>query len=215
MIGVQTTTSLTGNEYVEVDLATSASNGAVIVQVKTQTIANLGTSGGTATTTLIGTEVMPVQTVGGVQEKITAANFNIWAVASGTLTATIVGTEIDAIQTAGGVAEKITTLTNYSVTPNATSSFTTSAQSNSTSVTLTAVFTALTFTQTSTGNTVNLKAAPVDGEIQGLSMTNIVTNLTVSSAANTVTNGAVGTTVAGQALWWRFNASNTTWYKYN
>lgn len=94
-------------------------------------------------------------------------------------------------------------------------SFTTSAQTNSTSVTLSTVFTALTYTETSTGNTVHLKAAPANGEIQGFSVTNIVTNLTVSSAANTVLDGAIGTTVAGNTFWWIFNSSNTTWYKYN
>jgi len=95
-------------------------------------------------------------------------------------------------------------------------SFTTSAQTNSTSITLSSVFTALTFTQTSTGNTVNLKAAPVNGEIQGFSITNNVTNLTVSSSANTVLNGAATTTTsAGASLWWIFNSANTTWYRYN
>ncbi len=204
--GMQITTSLAGTEIVTVD-----NGGAVIVGASAQTIANLGTSGGTTTTTLIGTEFVPVQTAGGTQEKITALNLFAW----GTSTATFVGTETVMMQTAGGAEEKATTLALHSVTPNSTASFTTSAQTNSTSVTLSAVFTALTYTQTSTGNTVNLKAAPVDGEIQGFSMTNIVTNLTVSSAANTVLNGAVGTTVAGQALWWRYSATGTSWYKYN
>ena len=93
--------------------------------------------------------------------------------------------------------------------------FTLSAQTNSTSVTLSAVFTALTYTQTSTGNTVHLKAAPLNGEIQGFSVTNIVTNLTVSSAANTVIGGAIGTTVVGNTFWWIFSAADTTWYRYN
>lgn len=203
-------TSLAGTEYVPVD-----NGGAVPTIVTAQTIANLGASGGTTTATLVGTEFMPVQTAGGTQEKITAANFNVWAVASGTATTSIVGTEIIPIQTAGGVAQKITTLVDKSTTPTTTSFFTTSAQTNSTSVTLSAVFTALTYTQTSTGNTVHLKAAPVNGEIQGFSVTNIVTNLTISSAANTVSAGAQGAAALGQAFWWRFNASDTTWYKYN
>lgn len=93
--------------------------------------------------------------------------------------------------------------------------FTTSAQTNSTSVTLSAVFTALTYTQTSTGNTVHLKAAPANGEIQGFSVTNIVTNLTVSSAANTVSGGAIGTTVVGNTFWWIFNSADSTWYRFN
>lgn len=91
--------------------------------------------------------------------------------------------------------------------------FTTSAQTNSTSITLSAQFTALTYTQTSTGNTVHLKAAPTNGEIQGFSVTNIVTNLTVSSAANTVTGGAIGAAALGQSFNWVFQSSNTTWYR--
>ena len=94
-------------------------------------------------------------------------------------------------------------------------SFTTSAQTNSTSVTLSTVFTALTYTQTSTGNTVHLKAAPVANEIQGFSVTNIVTNLTVSSAANTVSGGAIGTTVVGNTFWWIFDSVASTWYRFN
>lgn len=207
--GYKVTTSLAGTEIVTVD-----NGGAAPVGVSVQTIANLAETGGTTTTTLVGTELIGIQTAGGTQEKITANNLNIWAIASGTSTTTIVGTEIVPLQTAGGAAEKATTLVAASNTPTTTSFFTTSAQTNSTSVTLSAVFTALTYTQTSTGNTVNLKAAPGDGEVQGFSMTNIVTNLTVSSAAHTVLNGAVGTTVAGQALWWRYNLSDTSWYKF-
>ena len=95
-------------------------------------------------------------------------------------------------------------------------SFTTSAQSNSTSLTLSYCFTALTFTQTSTGNTVNLPAAPVDGQICGFSITNNVTNLTVSSAAHTVSNGAAtSTTSAGASLWWIYTVGATTWYRFN
>src|SRR5690348_16950218 len=67
-------------------------------------------------------------------------------------------------------------------------SFTTSAQTNSTSITLSYAFTALTFTQTSTGNTVNLPTGQVQGQICGFSIGNNVTNLTVSSATNTVLN---------------------------
>ena len=93
--------------------------------------------------------------------------------------------------------------------------FTTSAQSNSTSITLSTVFTALTYTQTSTGNTVHLKAAPKNGETQGFSVTNIVTNLTVSSAANTVSGGAIGTTVVGNTFWWVYDLASTTWYRFN
>ena len=94
-------------------------------------------------------------------------------------------------------------------------SFTTSAQTNSTSITLSTVFTALTYTQTSTGNTVHLKASPFNGELQGFSVTNIVTNLTVSSAANTVIGGAIGTTVVGNTFWWIFSSADTTWYRFN
>jgi hypothetical protein len=92
-------------------------------------------------------------------------------------------------------------------------SFTTSAQSNSTSITLSVAFTALTYTQTSTGNTVHLTATPYNGQRQGFSMTNIVTNLTVSSAANTVTGGAIGTTVAGASYFWTYDTASTTWYR--
>lgn len=92
-------------------------------------------------------------------------------------------------------------------------SFTTSAQTNSTSVTLSTVFTMLTYTQTSTGNTVHLKAAPFNGERQGFSVTNIVTNLTVSSAANTVSGGAIGAAPVGGAYYWTFDAAATTWYR--
>ncbi len=95
-------------------------------------------------------------------------------------------------------------------------SHTTSAMTNSTSITLSYAFTALTFTQTSTGNTVNLPASPVNGQLCGFSISNNVTNLTVSAAAGTVKNGAAtGTTSAGGSLWWIYNTSDTTWYRYN
>lgn len=101
-------------------------------------------------------------------------------------------------------------------TTSTVSSFTTSALTNSGSITLSSRFTALTFTQTSTGNTVYLPTAPVNGQINGFSITNNVTNLTVSSAANTVLNGAAtNTTSAGASLWWIYNAANTSWYRYN
>lgn len=94
-------------------------------------------------------------------------------------------------------------------------SFTTSAQTNSTSLTLSYAFTALTFTQTSTGNTVNLPTGKLQGQLCGFSISNNVTNLTVSSATNTVQNGAAtSTTSAGKSLWWIYNVSNTTWYPY-
>jgi len=97
-------------------------------------------------------------------------------------------------------------------------SFTTSAMSNSTSITLSYAFTALTFTQTSTGNTVNLPsttASLYNGMLCGFSIGNNVTNLTVSSAFNTVLNGAAtATTSAGASLWWIYNSANTTWYPY-
>lgn len=94
-------------------------------------------------------------------------------------------------------------------------STTTSAQSNSTSITLSYAFTALTFTQTSTGNTVDLPASPVHGQLCGFSISNNVTNLTVSSAANTVNNGAAtSTTSAGASLWWQYDAPSTTWYPF-
>ncbi len=99
---------------------------------------------------------------------------------------------------------------------NTASSFTTSALTNSGSITLSSRFTALTFTQTATGATVYLPTSPVAGQINGFSITNDVTNLTVSSAANTVLNGAAtATTSAGASLWWVFNATNTSWYRYN
>lgn len=201
------TTSLAGTELVQVD-----NGGAVVVAASAQTIANLAASGGTTTTTLIGTEYMPVQTAGGTQEKITGNNFVIWAVASGTSTAAIVGTEIVPIQTAGGASEKATTAVLARFEP----SHTTSAMTNSSSITLSSTFTALTFTQTSTGNTVHLKASPADGEKQGFSITDNVTNLTVSSAANTVKNGAsTDTTSAGGSFWWMFNSGDTSWYRYS
>jgi hypothetical protein len=95
-------------------------------------------------------------------------------------------------------------------------SFTTSAQSNSTSITLSYAFTALTFTQTSTGNTINLPTGVLQGQVCGFSIDSNVTNLTVSSATNTVKNGAAtSTTSAGASLWWIYNVSNTTWYRYD
>jgi hypothetical protein len=94
-------------------------------------------------------------------------------------------------------------------------SFTTSAQSNSTSITLAYAFTALTFTQTSTGNTVTLPTGVLQGQKCGFSITNDVTNLTVSSVSGTLKNGAASsTTSAGATLWWVWNVSDTTWYKY-
>ncbi len=94
--------------------------------------------------------------------------------------------------------------------------FTTSAQSNSTSITLSFAFTALTFTQTSTGNTVQLPASPVNGQICGFSISNNVTNLTVSSAGSaTVNNGAAtATTSAGASVFWIYGSAATTWYPY-
>lgn len=93
-------------------------------------------------------------------------------------------------------------------------SFTTSAQTNSTSITLSYAFTALTFTQTSTGNTVNLPTGKIAGQLCGFSISNNVTNLTVSSATNTVKNGAAtSTTSAGASLWWIFDGTST-WYPY-
>lgn len=94
-------------------------------------------------------------------------------------------------------------------------SFTTSAQTNSTSITLSYAFTALTFTQTSTGNTVNLPTGVLQGQLCGFSISNNVTNLTVSSATNTVKNGASSnTTSAGKSFFWIYNVSDTSWYPY-
>lgn len=165
--GVQTDTSLDGTEQVIID-----NGGAVLVQATTQRIANLGSSGGTATASIVGTETIGLQTAAGVQEKISSSLL-------------------------------------MSFVP----SFTVSTMTNSTSITLSQVFTALSLTQTSTGNTVNLKAAPVNYEIQGFSITNNITNLTVSSAANTVKNGAAtATTAAGGSFWWIFLTD--TWWRY-
>jgi len=136
-----------------------------------------------------------------------------------TVTASLAGTEIVTLDNGGASAVGATAqvIANLASNTSATvSSFTTSALTNSGSITLSARFTALTFTQTSTGNTVNLPAAPVNGQINGFSISAAVTNLTVSSAANTVTNGAAtSTTSAGATLWYIYNSSNTTWYKYN
>lgn len=95
-------------------------------------------------------------------------------------------------------------------------SFTTSAQSNSTSLTLSYSFTALTFTQTSTGNTINLPTGVLQGQLCGFSIASNVTNLTVSSATNTVKNGSsANTSSAGSTYWWIYNTSDTTWYKFS
>ncbi len=131
---------------------------------------------------------------------------------SATATTTIVGTETVNIAS-GATPAKVSVQTIQSII--GSGEFTTASMTNSTSITLSVMFTALVYTQTSTGNTVHLKAAPVNGEIQGFSMTDIVTNLTVSSAANTVKNGAIATTVAGNSFWWIFSSAGTTWYKYS
>lgn len=122
------------------------------------------------------------------------------------------GTETVIVDNGGAVFTRVSVAL-IAGAPAQVSSFTTSAQSNSTSVTLSTAFTALTYTQTSTGNTVHLKAAPANGEVQGFSVTNIVTNLTVSSAANTVTGGAIGAAALGQSFNWVFLSANTTWYR--
>src|SRR5262245_11057650 len=100
-------------------------------------------------------------------------------------------------------------------------SLATASMSNSTSLTLSSAFTALTFTQTSTGNTVqlpssNLNGTPlVHGQLCGFSIDSNVTNLTVSAVSNTVKNGASSnTSSAGSNYWWVFNLPNTTWYRY-
>lgn len=131
---------------------------------------------------------------------------------------------------ASGVQQAISTYTNSSATHavdiggavtavyapgSIQGSFTTSAMTNSSSITLSYAFTALTFTQTSTGNTVNLPTGVLQGQLCGFSIGNNVTNLTVSSATNTVLNGAAtNTTSAGKSFFWIYNSSNTTWYPY-
>ncbi len=130
-------------------------------------------------------------------------------------TSSVAGTEYVNIDAGGAVFLQTTTRAISNLASNFQNSFTTSAQANSTSITLSSTFTALTFTQTSTGNTVNLPASPSDKQICGFSITNNVTNLTVSSAANTVKNGAAtDTTSAGGTFWWIFNNADTSWYRY-
>jgi hypothetical protein len=162
-------------------------------------------------TSLAGTETVLVDNGGPVFTKA-PVSLIAGTAGSGAVTTSITGTETLNVA-AGSTPETVTVKTLQSII--GSGSFTTASMSNSTSITLSVVFTALSYTQTSTGNTVHLKAAPVNGETQGFSMTNIVTNLTVSSAANTVLDGAVGTTVAGQSMWWIFNSANTSWYKFN
>ena len=126
---------------------------------------------------------------------------------------TLSATDTIMVDTGGAVLAQVPYSVLATQAQNQVQSFTTSAQSNSTSVTLSTAFTALTYTQTSTGNTVHLKAAPVGNEVQGFSVTNIVTNLTVSSAANTVASGAIGAAPVGGTYYWMFNSSDTTWYR--
>ena len=125
---------------------------------------------------------------------------------------TLSGTEMVIVDNQGAVFTQAPVSLLLSQGQQFQSSFTTSAMSNSTSITLSSVFTALTYTQTSTGNIVHLKAAPAANERQGFSVTNIVTNLTVSSAANTVIGGAIGAAPVGGTYFWTFNSGNTTWY---
>src|SRR5262245_27950968 len=167
-------------------------------------------SGVQTLTTLTGTEKVIVDNGGAVFTQA-AVSLIAGTAGGGAATSTFASTQAINLNASGTpFTASIPTLQNVI----AGGTFTTSAQSNSTSVTLSAQFTALTYTQTSTGNTVHLKAAPVDGEVQRFSVTNIVTNLTVSAAANTVTGGAIGTTVAGQSFAWLFMAAGTTWYRY-
>jgi hypothetical protein len=125
---------------------------------------------------------------------------------------TLSGTEMVIVDNGGAVIAQAPASLFVSQAQQFQSSFTTSAMSNSTSITLSAVFTALTYTQTSTGNIVHLKAAPAANEVQGFSVNAIVTNLTVSSAANTVSGGAIGAAALGQSFNYTFNSANTTWY---
>lgn len=125
---------------------------------------------------------------------------------------TLSGTEMVIVDNQGAVFTQAPVSLFFSQGQQFQSSFTTSAMSNSTSITLSTVFTALTYTQTSTGNTVHLKAAPAANEVQGFSVNAIVTNLTVSSAANTVSGGAIGAAALGQSFYYTFNSGNSTWY---
>lgn len=60
--------------------------------------------------------------------------------------------------------------------------------------------------------TVELPAAPADGEVAGINMTQIITTLTVQATGKTVASPLAAGTVGGFAAW-KYRLSNTTWYR--
>ncbi len=60
--------------------------------------------------------------------------------------------------------------------------------------------------------TINLPAAPIDGQIIEVASTQTVTTLTVSGNGNTIKN-APTTIIAGTGFSYRYHLANTTWYR--
>ena len=135
---------------------------------------------------------------------------------------TLTGTETVPVDAGGAVVAVATSqaiASLWSGTVQADGSFTTVNVTSGQTVTLsgTRSTTALSLTQTAAAATVQLPAAPVNGQIARFSTNQNITALTLTASTTSQTiAGAPSTasTASAGVFGWMYDLSNTTWYRY-